>query len=244
MTGTKIYRTQYLYFLAAGHHVDRLIAPPIAATLMSRSLYTPFLVAIIIQGSCLLLIHFFWYPVPPMQAHMVFGEDYDPTLLGESDNLSTAHAGTTPIDPTESSINNQMHQTPLRRWWEHPFHTIIEASAVFNHPTARFCLTAYFCKRIGFAAEAFMFQYVSEKFHWPLQQTTWLRVADAGGAITATFIICPVITSYLSGRGIPSCITDLGMIRSALLIPMISFFLAWEAPSAILFGLCMSAKFL
>jgi hypothetical protein len=206
---------------------------------MSRSLYAPFLVAITVNTFCLLLINFIPSSILFTRSGFALVEDHDSTSFQDLDDLSptTAHAETALI--AQSPVPNPTNETTVKHAWNCALESISSASALFEHPASRFCAIAYFLKRIAFASEGFMFQYASEKFLWPLHQTTWLRVAQACGAVTATLIICPLLTQYLSRRGVASRVTDLSLIRSSLLILMISFFFAWKSPSAILFAVCM-----
>jgi hypothetical protein len=143
----------------------------------------------------------------------------------------------------QSPVPSPANKTTVKGAWSRALESISNASVLFEHPASKFCSIAYFLKRIAFASEAFMFQYASEKFLWALYQTTWLRVAQACGAVTVTLIVYPLLTLYLSRRGVASRITDLSLIRSSLLILMLSFFFAWKSPSAILFAVCtMSSR--
>lgn len=160
--------------------------------------------------------------------------------------INTAHTITAPllVSPTLSTDDAQIYKVKsLLSESKCLIKKILDtASVILKQPASRFCLVAYMLKRIAFASEGFMFQYASEKFLWPLQQTTWLRVAQASGAIVATLLLCPLATLILSSPragDIPAHVVDLGIIRSALLILTISFFSAWKAPSAMYLIVCM-----
>ena len=108
---------------------------------------------------------------------------------------------------------------------------IQQIAGLFRSPASHFCLAAFFVKRIAFASENFVFQYASEKFLWPLRQTTGLRVATASGAIFATLIACPASFSFLRGKGFAAHNLDFNTVRISLLIVCISFFSTWKANS-------------
>ena len=108
---------------------------------------------------------------------------------------------------------------------------IQQIASLFHSPASHFCLAAFFVKRVAFASESFVFQYASEKFLWPLRQTTGLRVATASGAIFATLIACPASFSVLRGNGFAAHNLDLITVRISLLILLISFSSAWKANS-------------
>jgi len=52
------HKTKFLYLLAAGPHINKLIAPGIAAALISQSIFTPFWMAISINCIASSLINF------------------------------------------------------------------------------------------------------------------------------------------------------------------------------------------
>lgn len=106
-----------------------------------------------------------------------------------------------------------------------------QIASLFHSPASHFCLAAFFVKRVAFASESFVFQYASEKFLWPLRQTTGLRVATASGAIITTLIACPASFSVLQGKGFAAHNLDLNTVRISLLIVFISFFSTWKANS-------------
>ena len=108
---------------------------------------------------------------------------------------------------------------------------------LFHSPTSHFCLATFFVKRIAFASEAFVFQYASEKFLWPLHRTTYLRVATASGAIFATLVACPLSLSILAGRGFAAPKLDLNAVRISLMIVLVSFFCAWKADTGLMLAL-------
>ena len=111
---------------------------------------------------------------------------------------------------------------------------------LFRSPVSHFCLATFFVKRVAFASESFVFQYASEKFLWPLHQTTYLRVATASGAIFATLIACPASFSILSERGFAAHKLDLDALRISLIIVLLSFFYASKASSGLMLAIGMS----
>ncbi|EED16509.1 conserved hypothetical protein [Talaromyces stipitatus ATCC 10500] len=241
-------RTKFLYLLAAGPHINRLISPRVATFLMGYSIYVPFWVAITTDCICLLML-VAWPNQSKKETFMVdrTGEmdSTDADSVSDSSNVytpllgSSSSSASSPSSPI-SSNNDQQLSTILKT-----------AVLLLRHPASRFCFITYILKRIAFASEGFMFQYASEKFLWPLHQTTWLRVGQASGAILATLILCPLImsifsktttadtmigdssrTSKISCGRFSAHVIDLTMIRSALSILTLSFFAAWKAPSA------------
>ena len=114
---------------------------------------------------------------------------------------------------------------------------IQENVRLFSNQTVRFCLASFFVKRVAFASESFVFQYASEKFLWPLDQTTFLRVATASGGVFATLIACPISSLVLRGKGFTAHKIDLNTVRISLIVVLVSFFWAWKANSGLILAL-------
>ena len=57
-------------------------------------------------------------------------------------------------------------------FWISSWKVISNACCLYESPASRFYLVTYVLKRIAFAIEAFTFQYASEWFSWPLNETT------------------------------------------------------------------------
>jgi hypothetical protein len=234
-------RTRFLYILAAIPHTNRLIAPRIAAALMRHSIFSPFWVAISVNCTCLLLIKFKLQPAKrPGNREYTLVEELESDLRSRWEPTSTA-TGLEETPLVTSTLNQAriLDHTGISRARSYFHDQISQAAVLFRNPASKFCLTAFFMKRVAFASEGFMFQYASEKFLWQLQQTTWLRIAQASGAISATLIICPFLALLLSKRGTAPHVVDLTVIRSALIVLTFSFFLSWNAFSGWLMVFCM-----
>lgn len=201
---------------------------------MGRSIYTPFCVATTVNCFCLLLIYFIRDPNQfTRNANGPEENNRSTSLPGpEEPFVTTAHSGTTLIASTQSSMDDRGYKPLFTEYGNIFLNQYRTLRPLLKHPASWFCLVSYFLKRIAFASEGFMFQYASEMFLWPLYQTTWLRVAQASGAITATLVVCPFLALFLSQRGVPADLADLSMIHSALLILTLSFLSFWRASSA------------
>lgn len=219
---------------------------------MGYSIYVPFWVAITIDGICLLMLLAWPYQNKRNTASIDREEESESTdvdsVSDDSSDINTPLLGSSPLLSSPSSPIENNNASNDNKEDDQKLSTILNtAISLLKHPASRFCFTTYILKRIAFASEGFMFQYASEKFLWPLHQTTWLRVGQASGAILATLVLCPLIMSVFSktastidsdtrkrncGR-FPAHAIDLTMIRSALTILALSFFAAWKAPSAV-----------
>jgi hypothetical protein len=229
---------KFLNLLASGPHINRLISPRIAAGLMGRSIYAPFWVAVAVNGLSFILIGAISYPERTQDATGTEENQYSPVVSEPQDPLiDTANPAIVLSDSPQSSMDDPVYKVWRATRGKTLLRSILRTFTLLKHPAARFCFVSYVLKRVAFASEGFMFQYASEKFLWPLHKTTWLRVAQASGAISATLLICPFVASILSRRAIPTHVINLGMVRSALLILACSFFSCWGSPSGIVFSL-------
>lgn len=208
---------------------------------MRQSTFTPFWVAISINCASLLLARLIGQPTKLLGSRgYIPVEELEPELLSgrESTPMITSPEDITLLESPHPQIITAQ-QTGLPLAWNNLHESISEAAILFRDPVSKFCLTTFFFKRVAFASEGFMFQYASEKFLWQLRQTTWLRVAQASGAITSTLIVCPFLASFLPKQGIAAHVVDLNVIRSALLMLTVSFFLSWKASSGLFLAFCM-----
>lgn len=199
---------------------------------MKTSLYAPFLVSLSIQGACLVFVAVAGEPRQntSRQRYSVIANREPRASFSEepASPLSSPSTGTTSTSDDSHILAGYgrffVRSEALLREFQ-------QIATLFDTPASRFCLVAFFFKRIAFASESFMFQYASEKFLWPLRQTTWLRVASAAGAVFATLIAWPVATSILTKSGFPSHKLDLNAVRISLFIVASAFFWAWRATS-------------
>lgn len=209
----------YLYLLAAGPHANRLITPLLAATIMTRNLHTPFYISISILGACLLFASLVEDPKKD-NGHKKYVAivDQEPT----SSPGEESHPDWTPTSlPAFPSYREALRSS------------LEQIGSLFHSPTSKFCLAAFFVKKVAFASESFVFQYASEKFLWPLRQTTWLRAAAGSGAVFATLLAWPLATSMLRRKGIAACKLDLNAVRISLVVVFSSFLCLWRASSGL-----------
>lgn len=226
-------RTKYLFLLAAGPHICRLITPRIAALLMTHDILDPFWLAF----GCFALIGTI---IPFVGRTKLTSEEpeYQP-ISADAEPFLNTNTGDQNEDEEEArqTIHRREHQ-----WcdWPQTLHQNISVIAnLFDSPASRFCLAAFFTKRLGFSSEGFMFQYASEKFQWELRKTTWLRVSSAVGAVFVSLVVGPLVNSRAIKRRIPSPIVDLNTIRWSLITLVVSFCAAWLAPSAVFLAIGM-----
>ena len=204
--------------------MNRLITPPIAGALMKQNLYIPFWVSVTTYCASL-VIAFVMNESDQNSDCQQYVNIADQEYRSSTSEDSVADSAAT-ISPALAPDHSQFSQAQKLVMLY-----IQQIAGLFHSPASHFCLAAFFVKRVAFASESFVFQYASEKFLWPLRQTTGLRVATASGAIFATLIVCPASFSVLRGKDFAAHNLDLNTVRISLLIVCISFFSAWKANS-------------
>ena len=189
---------------------------------MKSNLYTPFGISVSIYLASLIITFVMNEPDHTndhQQYTTVFEQEYS-TFISE-EPVPHLIATTSPaLAPNKSQLSK------IRKLAKFQIQPIVD---LFHSPTSHFCLLTFVVKRVAFASENFVFQYASERFLWPLHQTTYLRVATASGAIFATLVACPLSFSVLGRRGFAAHKLDLNAVRISLMIVVLSFFYAWEA---------------
>ncbi|KAJ4292766.1 hypothetical protein N0V90_009429 [Kalmusia sp. IMI 367209] len=166
--------------------------------------------------------------------------------------LSDEHQNATPTildlplqlhQPTSEACQTPTDSTPSPQGLIHRIthHLIALTTQLHRTPILAFTLTAFFLKSNAMASESFTFQYLSERFSWPLHKTTILRFALSLGAVLVTLLIGPLVSATLVRKGVSPPRIDLGIARISLLVLTVCFVVAWRARSSAVFILCMSA---
>jgi hypothetical protein len=236
-------RTTFFYWLAFGPHCMRFVAPGVASGLMRIGLFAPFWLGVSILVFQAILLFF----SIESRCRKFLTKGY--STVAVSDDLAnddveplqrTTELQTTPRQSHESqqstseAENEPTMDTTARerlvKFFREKSREIVILLAV---PNTLFSLSAVFLKKIGFSSGNFAFQYVSERFKWQLQDTAWVRAASGAGAISIG-IIAPVVTAQLLKRDFNPPSVDLGSIRAALTVLMISFLATWLASSGTL----------
>ncbi|KAF2253565.1 hypothetical protein BU26DRAFT_381178, partial [Trematosphaeria pertusa] len=219
--------TRYMSFLGAILHIGKLSVPRITAGLMGRSLWAPFCIASLLVSSSAFLS--MWVP------------DRRSSTERHNHNLSSPRDQCTANETSNVISGNDAHMVSSAGSRAGPSNTafrqilrliqngLSEIRLLLRSKSLRFCFSAFLLKRIGFKSETFMFQYVSEKFHWSLRMTTWLTVTNAMGAVFVTLIVLPVAVSIGASHGFRSDRVELLAVRTSLLILTSSFFAAWRS---------------
>ena len=103
--------------------------------------------------------------------------------------------------------------------WPHIHAFILNSSILF-------CFGCFLVKRIAFASESLMFQYVSEILREPLNKTSWIRVPLGLSATITTSVGFPTLLTFLKRRA-NSARVDIWAIRTSLGILVAGFTIFW-----------------
>ncbi|KAL2680345.1 hypothetical protein Neosp_007942 [[Neocosmospora] mangrovei] len=233
-------------------HFGKLISPPIARALMKANIYIPSLVSSAIILLCILLLRFIRNPrevTPPetgagnqstepllTQREPAYGATASSDLSAPQRPLPSEESSATPnsgVVDNENETRKLQFLLPLilRRLKSDTFS--LHRDSVLN-----VCYLAFFLKSNAMASEAFVFQYLSERFDWPLRDTTILRFALSFGAVITTLILGPLATLIFTARGVPAPTINLVIIRLSILVLVVCFIAAWRVSSSTAFILC------
>ena len=236
-------------------HFDKLVSSPIATLLMEQNLYLPSVVSSIIVSLCIVLLRKVKEPIQAPNIMSYETRQSSEPLLNDDDqfqimrgsnsapsvNYPVEARSDSPLDPSGSTSGDRSPVTKASvSPTLHHFKKII--TYIRHKPVFGFCYLAFYLKSVAMASEAFVFQYFSERFGWPLPETTILRFALSSGAVLATLMIGPLVSSELARRAVPTPTIDLGIICVSLSALTICFVVAWRADSSTMFILCMCAQ--
>lgn len=208
---------------------------------MDTSLYIPFWISMSTLCFCLLLLRFMNEPKDYEKGR------HEPISAPEVSSFSEDQISpeTAPLLlPAESQAPspNPVRNSSSISWKDFIATSFQQIALLFHNPASQFCLATFFFKRVAFTSEGFMFQYASEEFDWAFQRTSWLRVANACGAIFATMIAWPLLSSLFVRKGTVAHRVDINSVRLSLGIVSLSFFFAWKARTGLLFLLGKSSE--
>lgn len=240
-----VFRTRYLLVLAAMPHFAKLISPPIATVLMARNIYLPSLVSAMIVISCVILSRVVRNPDHVHRNKPTEPDHSREPLLNHrqdrasSDHRSSSESSNDPMPAPATTPSYQASTAPIRALLSRTLHKYkIISTRTHRSPLLAFGALAFFLKSNAMASETFVFQYLSEKFHWALKDTTILRLALSLGAVLTTLLLGPLATATLVRKGVATMTIDLGIIHISLLVLVVCFVTAWQADSDKIFILC------
>lgn len=207
--------------------------------LMSRNLYLPLLISASPLVLCIVLLCVLRIPT---REHFAAQDGLDPCHepLLNSENSPPYAGGTLYCVPHEEigETGQQENHTAESFTSNRYGHLENAAGWLRREPVLAFSYLSFFLKSNAMASESFLFQYLSEVFGWPLQDTTVLRFALSSGAVLMTMFIGPAASYALARRGMPTSTIVMGTIYLSTIALTIFFLVAWRAPSSKVFILC------
>lgn len=214
-----------MYYMASTEHLTSLTAPPLGAWLLGRSIWAPFQLAIALALVCYTVI---WTMPETLQSkgpsYILLPDPGHDLLLDGDIGQSLAEAEDSPPEARPTPVIS-------------PANSRTEAMQLLFVPNLFLCFILFFVKRIAFMSDYFWYQYASERFHWQLRQTAWLRVSQAVGASLVTAGVLPYLTTYLLRKGMRAQHLDLKVIKISLLFHIVGFFGVWVAGTPVALGI-------
>lgn len=240
-------------------HSAKLASPPLASILMAHNLYLPSLVSCGLVILCILILCSTRLPSRLSGTSTGSSEPNEsnerrPLFDEQSTSPTTAHTVGEPNPVTHSydSISDDSvrrlpaeeerssQETCIRIFGSQSVGT----SLSLREPVIAFCYVGFLLKSIAMASEAFVFQYLSERFNWPLRSATVLRFALSFGAVITTLFLAPLSSSALVERGIAPFTVDRSIVRLSLFALSLCFIVAWRAASSTTFIICAYLRIL
>jgi hypothetical protein len=131
----------------------------------------------------------------------------------------------------------QDHRSSTMKHWREILAAQIQRSSlwvVFKHRGLNIIFACFFIKRIAFASEDFVSQYVSEILQCRIFETFWLQACNHLGMLLALSVLIPFLTRHLK-----SPVKDLWVIYGSLVNVMIGFLVLWCGRSILILCLGM-----
>lgn len=223
-------RTRYMYFLAAVPHLTTLIAPLFSNLFMNIDIWIPFAIA----AGCLSTDFLVIWAMPESLENL--HKIQVPAALADSTTplLQTEQLPSTQQPPP--AIVSPQHQSNEPTFWKQLTKLFTDVITLLKVPGLPFCLALFVLRPIAVISRAFVYQYASETFHWPMSRTNWLRFSQAVGSSLATFIFLPLLSTYLDRKDHNAKKLDLNVIRFSLLIAAIGFAILWQSKASWIMG--------
>jgi hypothetical protein len=197
-----------MYILTTGPYISGLITPAVEAATMSVNVWLPFIVAIAVYTSMLLVILL----IMPETKQKLEPSQEEP-LTPEPDETCSNSEGSEALPSVLGPV-----------------------ATMLKIPNLAICFGLFFIKRTSFMSENLFYQHASTKFDLELRQTPWFRSVKSAGGIFVLSLVLPTITTFFRSRGARSQAIDLKVIRGSLVAMVIAFFAVYIAPSPWIFA--------
>ena len=215
-----------MYILASVPHLTTLIAPLFSNLFMNIDIWIPFAIA----GGCLSTGFLIVWAMPESLENLHKIEI--PTAYAESATplLHSEQPPSTP-DPPPAIVSTPNRSDELTLWKQFT-KTFTDVITLLKVPGLPFCLALFVLRPIALISRAFVYQHVSETFHWALSKTNWLRFSEAVGSSVTTFVFLPLLSAYLDRKDHNAKKLDLNVIRASLLIAAVGFAILWQSKAS------------
>lgn len=198
------------------------LAAPLAALSMSRSLWLPFTLALVL---CLTQLG--------IAFAITENERNSPVPENSHSHLDSTDGNE--AEPLLSGIPSvQERQTPASLDFRSAKEKLLK---ILSIPQIVTCLVIFPLKRAGFQSQPFIYQYASERFRLKLQQTPWFGAARSGSSVIVVGAVLPILTNLLRKTGLQQNSIDLGVLRGTALVLTTTFFGIWAASNTTLYSL-------
>lgn len=190
---------------------------------MEKNIRAPFYVSIATLGICVIVP---WIKPDPQPRQQL---PRSPRLSAAQDErVANLRADVT--QPMLTSPENNEENIPVDQ--AVTFKNLVQRITSFSkQETLVFSIVGVSIWRLGTVCELFFPQYASEKFHWELSETTWLKFASTTGALISTVFLGPLFSRYFFKQGIPAHFINLRFASASNAILLISYLSAWIAHS-------------
>lgn len=213
-------------------NVANILAPPIVAWALAKSLWLPFGIASVMHIAMMLII-------------CIMAESHSLSSRSRHQLLPVQDATEPLLQSTQGPSSSQTHN-PNQEFDMRSSSSLAQPTAWTNMkellcrrgiPILMVCT---FLKRIGFLTEGFFPQYATQAFRLHLGRTAWFYEAQSLGAILGQLVGLPMITNFLSHGPRSQRSTDIIILRIGLSILVLSYLGTWAATEVVVFGLGMT----
>ncbi|PWY81907.1 MFS general substrate transporter [Aspergillus heteromorphus CBS 117.55] len=213
----EIKRSQIFMYFNAAVVIAEIISPPIGSLLMKQSLWLPILLNVICGAISIFLS---WY-MPETNSYAVRGRE---------------RGGYTaiPSSPGNDTSSNNSNEEPSK----HPgyitglLHTLQDSMRViFTQKNIALLVVSFLISTFARDSMAFLLQYISTRYSWPIAKTSWLLSFRAAAQLLQFTLILPWVDRTMRKRfkGDPRQ-KDLYLARASIIAIAVGFAIMGVAP--------------
>ena len=213
------YRTNYvrsiiLFWMCAVLFISSLVGSVVGAILLHQNLVLPFIITPILILMRLFVIYIM--PESKMLLPLVFRARQGVAVTSDPNSREYLDVGRSGTE--QYSANNNLAQLV----------TYLRSSRPL-----KFCVAAFFLKRVAFSSETVVYQYASELLHIRIDQTVWFRLLQGMGATAVTLFVSPMAVYWGIRKGVAPLHIDIWSARSYLGILVVGFTVLFFSTDAV-----------